>query len=135
MAKYVLDYAVVNRRAKLLHQLLPHSDHALLDAVFLRVALRGNGLTAANIHDVHRAVSDVTKHGDAAKIVQPVRDSSETLRINLSAREIHMIGDAPESEVCARLLEKIRFEGCALFADPCERQTGGKVNAGCGHTP
>ena len=125
-------HLVVQHFAELPQHALPDSQHTLVCPELLHIALVGNRTALVDIHDIHGAVADVAEHIRSCKVPKICCNGGKALREDVRACKLHMVVHASESEVRRFLLQKIRPESVLLFADPCEGQTCGKMDAGRG---
>lgn len=132
VAKDALNGGVVQHFAELPQHALPDSQHTLVCPELLHIALVGNRTALVDIHDIHGAVADVAEHIRSCKVPKICCNGGKALREDVRACKLHMVVHASESEVRRFLLQKIRPESVLLFADPCEGQTCGKMDAGRG---
>ena len=110
------------------HDILTHSQKALVRTVFLREHISGNRLFVVDKHDVHGAVANVTEHIDALELGKSVSNCGKALRKHICSDDLHMVLSAAETELDLAVLRKVVFEIASLTAYPCEGKTGCNVN-------
>ena len=62
----------IHRHAKLLHQIFTHRKHTLIGAVLFGEALFCKRAALIDIHDVHRAVTNIAEHIDTLELTELV---------------------------------------------------------------
>ena len=115
------------------HDILPHSQQALVCTIFLRKHIPGDRLLIIDEHDVHRTVSDIADHVDALKVRQPVCHRRKALGEHIHTYDFYMVGDISERELHGSVLQKIVPEFVPLSADPGKRKTCRNSDFAAGH--
>ena len=110
LTDYLLDHALIHRRAELTQEALPDCDHALLGAVLLGEAFLLDRHPVVDVHDVHSAVADIAEHVDAAEPEQVFRHRGEALGEDVRAGEGHMIVEPAKREIDLFVLQEVSLE-------------------------
>ena len=114
------------------HHLFPNQQGALVRPVLFGKHILRIRLFVYDPKQVHRAVTDVTKHTDAGKLVQLFRNSGKSLWENVRSDNADGIFHVPKHKGHILVLKQIILEFRLLLADPSERQSCGDVNIGGG---
>ena len=115
------------------HDILPHSQQALVCTIFLRKHIPGNRLFVIDEHDVHGAVSNIADHVDPPKVREPVCHRRKALWEHIHAYDLHMVGDISKRKVYSFVLQEIVPELVPLTTDPSKRKTCRNSDFAAGH--
>ena len=115
------------------HDILPHSQQALVRTIFFRKHIPGNRLFVIDEHDIHGAVSNIADHVYAPKVREPVGHRRKALGKHIHAYDLHMVGDISEREVYGFVLQEIAPELVPLTTDPSKRKACRNSDFAAGH--
>ena len=115
------------------HDILPHSQQALVRTIFFRKHIPGNRLFVIDEHDIHGAVSNIADHVYAPKVRKPVCHRRKALWKHIHAYDLHMVGNISEREVYGFVLQEIVPELVPLTTDPSKRKTCRNSDFAAGH--